>query len=161
MNKWHKLRHLSVTEWIWLLEALLLLPLTASALRIVGVRRWQAILSLCLASRSLSDGALAQAEATARIVWAAATYGFWRANCLQQAIVLCWLLRRRGIACELRIGVRKDAQRFEAHAWVEHAGVALNGGGDDHLPFTPLQPAGVFLLQLPHDASAPLSPINR
>ena len=36
------------------------------------------------------------------------------------------LLRREGIPCELKLGARRDAGPFEAHAWVECAGVALN-----------------------------------
>jgi hypothetical protein len=40
------------------------------------------------------------------------------------------LLRRRGIAGDLRIGVRKEAGRFEAHAWVELGGRVLNDNED-------------------------------
>ena len=40
--------------------------------------------------------------------------------------MLWWLLRRRGIAAELRIGARKEFERFEAHAWVEVDSAVLN-----------------------------------
>jgi hypothetical protein len=42
-----------------------------------------------------------------------------RATCLTQALVLHILLRREGLQSTIRIGVNKDAGRFEAHAWVE------------------------------------------
>ena len=40
--------------------------------------------------------------------------------------MLLHLLARRGIAAHLRIGVKKNVAQFEAHAWVECGGVALN-----------------------------------
>ncbi|ESA35189.1 microcin j25-processing protein mcjb [Leptolyngbya sp. Heron Island J] len=41
------------------------------------------------------------------------------ANCLKKSLVLWSLLRAQGIDGQLRIGVRQDTQKFEAHAWVE------------------------------------------
>jgi Transglutaminase-like superfamily len=32
----------------------------------------------------------------------------------------------------VRIGTRKSAEKFEAHAWVERDGVALNEPGEAH-----------------------------
>jgi len=59
------------------------------------------------------------------------------AQCLPQSLVLWWLLRRAGVASELRIGVRKQAGRLEAHAWVELSGWSLNQPGDGQASFTP------------------------
>ena len=52
--------------------------------------------------------------------------------CLTQALVLQYLLLRRGDdAAELHIGVTKDEDgTLQAHAWVEHEGHVLIGGGD-------------------------------
>jgi hypothetical protein len=47
-----------------------------------------------------------------------------RAKCLEQSLVLYYLLRRRGIAVQYCQGVM--AYPFEAHAWVEYAGEVLN-----------------------------------
>ena len=41
-------------------------------------------------------------------------------------MTLWYLLREQGITACLRIGVRKENEEFEAHAWVEHGGEALN-----------------------------------
>jgi len=51
--------------------------------------------------------------------------------------VLWWLLRRRGIAAELRIGARKEFDRFEAHAWVEADSAVLNDATAEHRHFVP------------------------
>ena len=48
------------------------------------------------------------------------------ATCLTQALALHHLLARAGYESSIHIGVAKTAGRgFEAHAWVEHAGVTL------------------------------------
>ncbi len=43
-------------------------------------------------------------------------------GCLRQSLVLQWLLARRGIGVELRIGVAREAGDLAAHAWLEYAG---------------------------------------
>ena len=45
-------------------------------------------------------------------------------TCLTQSLALARMLRRRGIAAEVRVGVRTD-DGFHAHAWVEVNGVAI------------------------------------
>lgn len=47
-----------------------------------------------------------------------------RAKCLEQSLVLYYLLRSRGIAVQYCQGVM--AYPFEAHAWVEYDGAVLN-----------------------------------
>ena len=48
----------------------------------------------------------------------------WRTTCLKRAGVLYFLLRRSGVAVELHIGVKRDAQgSFAAHAWLMRDGV--------------------------------------
>ena len=67
-----------------------------------------------------------------RIAWLverAAQLVPWPATCLRRSLVLWAQLRRHGIASELRVGFRQ-AERFEAHAWVELAGVPLNDAPD-------------------------------
>lgn len=54
----------------------------------------------------------------------------WKTTCLERSLTLWWLLRRTGVPCELRIGVRRGETGVEAHAWVEHAGQAINDTPD-------------------------------
>jgi hypothetical protein len=62
-------------------------------------------------------------DTAARLALAAAFYPR-RALCLEQSLALCWLLRRRSVPAELRIGVQPLP--FQAHAWVEVGGCAIN-----------------------------------
>jgi hypothetical protein len=45
---------------------------------------------------------------------------------LEESLTLWYLLRKQGIPACLRIGVRTENGKFEAHAWVENGGEALN-----------------------------------
>jgi len=60
------------------------------------------------------------------MVRAAARYSLAQYTCLEESLTLWYLLRRHGISACLRIGVRKENEKFEAHAWVEYASEALN-----------------------------------
>ena len=71
----------------------------------------------------------------ARMEAAAARHLPFQPNCLEQSLALWWLLRRRGIPADLRIGVRKDAANFEAHAWVEAGGSGIERIGRRTHPF--------------------------
>ena len=73
-----------------------------------------------------------RAELTSRMVNAAIGH-IWRAStCLEKSLALWWLLGRQGIACEVRIGARKQGGKFEAHAWLERDGVAVNEPQQEH-----------------------------
>lgn len=48
----------------------------------------------------------------------------WDSRCLMRSLVLLRMLARRGVVCRLVIGVR-PGEKFEAHAWIEHAGHPL------------------------------------
>ena len=75
---------------------------------------------------------LKRTELTSRMVNAAIRH-VWRAStCLEKSLALWWLLRRQGIASQLRIGARKVNDKFEAHAWVERDGAALNEPQQEH-----------------------------
>ena len=60
------------------------------------------------------------------------------ATCLPRALALTWMLKRRGIAATVRLGVRTDAGALMAHAWVECQGITLNGPADGD-PFVALR----------------------
>jgi hypothetical protein len=80
------------------------------------------------------------------MVRAAARYGIGQPNCLKVSLALWWLLARQGIASDLRVGVRKDGEKLEAHAWVECGGVALNEPESPHQHFAAF---GAALASLP------------
>jgi hypothetical protein len=154
LASWLQVWRLSTPERWLLAKALALLPITAAALRVGGFRRTYAALARLApkqATRAAPGGPalIQEAWTIARIVDAAARRGPCRAMCLSRSLALWWLLRRRGIEADLRIGVRKHDDRLEAHAWVELQGHVLNDGADVGEHFAPfgraILPAGVAL----------------
>jgi hypothetical protein len=78
------------------------------------------------------------AETIARLVRIAAERGPYRAKCLEQSLVLRWLLLRQGIDARIVFGARKDDEQMQAHAWVEVNGVALSEDNGVYQDFSPL-----------------------
>ncbi len=83
-----------------------------------------------------SDMPLEFPEQVARRVTCAAALYPGRALCLEQSLVLYYLLRSAGIAATFRLGVRPHP--FAAHAWVEYGGAPLNDESDHIRQFIPL-----------------------
>jgi hypothetical protein len=110
------------------LRAVVLLPLISFCLRLRGFRKTQSFLQRFLPTTNnvSSVSAIVPLELTVRMVRAAARHSVGHPTCLEESLALWFLLRRHGIEAELRVGVRKDGERFEAHAWVEREGVAFN-----------------------------------
>jgi hypothetical protein len=71
---------------------------------------------------------LAELEEVASAVAAAAAVFPGRALCLEQSISLFFILRRRGIDVQFRVGVQPYG--FVAHAWVESKGVPIFEPGE-------------------------------
>ena len=108
----------------------MVIGVAAVALRVFGVGRTLHIASGPVKGRALRLAPLAQD--TARIVIGEVVTAVDRAGryvpggtCLPKSLALAWMLRGRGVPAAVRIGV-KTAGQFEAHAWVESGGVALN-----------------------------------
>jgi hypothetical protein len=120
------------------LRAAVLLPFISLSLRLRGFRATQLSLQkrLAKALTGISDqSSRAQAASialTARMVRSAAHRSWGSPACLEQSLALWWLLGRQGIASSVRIGTRKSEAKFEAHAWVECDGVAINEPEDAH-----------------------------
>jgi len=75
------------------------------------------------------EAALRLAQAIQR----AARHGVFRPACLVRSLALHRLLEGRGVAgSRLRIGVRLEDEKFEAHAWVELGELVL-GDHPDHV----------------------------
>jgi hypothetical protein len=120
------------------LRAAVVLPFISLSLRFRGFRATQTSLQNHLPRTVSSASDRSNGEhgqpiiLTARMVRAAAHRAWGRPACLEQSLALWWLLGRQGIASSVRIGTRKTAEKFEAHAWVECDGVALNEPEESH-----------------------------
>jgi len=138
---WRRFENLSPPSRQLVREAALALLGTWVGLRLVGYARWKRVLIWFMpeapAHVRLSDGErLGLAQAIARLEESTAQRLPFRSSCLEKSLVLCWLLERRGIEADLRIGGRKEEGIFEAHAWVELHGAVLNDFTGQHRHFT-------------------------
>lgn len=124
-----QLRALSIEQWGVLLLSLLLLPLVALSLQVFGLNKTRALMAGFTGTR-LTDimpksEQLKIAQDTARMVVVAANHGLYPANCLKRSLLIWWLLARRGVTAEIKIGVRKSEDGFQAHAWVKFENTVL------------------------------------
>jgi len=127
---WEKLRRFSALDQkarVLFVRALIALPFIAQSLHWRGFRATKDALGRSKARVKAAESSdHSRVALTVRMVKAAARHGVGHPSCLEESLALWWLLGRQGISCEVRIGVRKESGCFEAHAWVEHAGAALN-----------------------------------
>jgi len=149
MERWRRFWRLKPAERRIVLEAAATLSATWVGLRVFGFRRWNATIERftleksagagwCNASR-VNPSTGDTASAIAMKLDLVGRHLFFRTNCLERSLALRWLLRRRGIVTELRIGARKESALFEAHAWIELGGVVLNDPDEAHLHFAPFK----------------------
>lgn len=135
---WEKLRQFNALERSaqkLFLRALAMLPVVSLSLKLRGLQATQAALqripSQGLPEQDLGDESRCIAL-TAHMVNAADRHGLVHPSCLAKSLTLWWLLARQGITSHLRIGIRKETEKFEAHAWVEREGAALNEPEEQH-----------------------------
>src|SRR5580704_9245429 len=121
-------------------SAALLLPVIRASLRFRGYKKTQQWLQWRLAQKRTAfatpSSPVSQLDqslsTTCRMVHSAAHYGPIRPTCLEESLALWFLLNEQGISPQLRIGVRKTDDKFEAHAWVEYQGQTLNQSNEVH-----------------------------
>ena len=140
LRKLRLFRALPRSERLLLLEAAAALPLIACGLRLFGMQSFLASLERLagrLARTDLCDDPAVRIARTRWLVAAAASNGLYRGTCLSRSTTLWWLLRRQGIASELRVGVRREGKALEAHAWIECGGVVVNERPETLESYTP------------------------
>jgi hypothetical protein len=112
--------------------------LAVSALAIRSPWRW-AYLTPALASQH----APCDPELVWRVLWSASLHHCKGITCLEYAAALHRLLKRYGIDCTLRFGVRPhsdESKPVDAHAWVELADgtpLGVQEGWGEYLPLNP------------------------
>lgn len=125
-------------ERLILVQAWLLLLLADFALRTLPFKHVLALTQKnCLKGQEPSTGTLP--PSVERLAWlmdVAGRYSLVTATCLKQALVLSWLLGRKGLATNLQIGVARHHDTVTAHAWLEQDGKVIFGqtGGRRYEP---------------------------
>lgn len=106
------------------LSALAAAPLFWLALRLAGLSRCTAWIGRHARGSAVPG---TDPRALAGMANAAVSRALGPRQCLTRSLVLLWLLARRGVTAQLRIGVRKDgSSQLLAHAWVEIDGLPVN-----------------------------------
>lgn len=128
-----KVVRLPAGERAILARAWILFLVVEVALRVVSLKRLLRLYrKLSRAGRACPT---AGGPSDARLAWlveVAGRYAPINATCLRQALVLSWLLGRRGVATALRIGVAREGGVLSAHAWLEREGEVISGVSDGH-----------------------------
>lgn len=135
--------HLPPGERIILGQAWGFFLLAQLALRILPFPRLLTLSDRVLLRRA-GEPPLALVPPIPRLEWlveVAARYAPVKATCLKKALVLSWLLRMRGIATTLRIGVSRQEGELKAHAWLEREGQVIPRlpGSEGHQPLFPME----------------------
>ena len=124
-------------------RAALLGPLIGAFLRLRGYNKTREWLQKRLDQKAIqyfqAPENSTRIEMTCRMVRAAEHYSPVRITCLEESLVLWYLLQCQGISATIRIGVKKPEGKFEAHAWVESDGIALNQTDDQHRHYHPFE----------------------
>ncbi len=142
---WERLRRFSALPKparIMFLRAAVLLPWVAVRLKVNGFQATKdALLQRTVKQSSSHDSNnfYESIEMTAKMVRAAARHGIGSPSCLEESLVLLHMLAKQGISAQLRIGVKRNQPKFEAHAWVECRGIALNESDALHDHYTPFE----------------------
>jgi hypothetical protein len=133
-HSWKEFVQLTWQERWLLFQSFVFLALIAAGLHLMNFQRLRSLLLRfsSVSSDVCGDAALEQAFATSRLVQAAASRMHFNITCLARSTTLWWLLRRQGIASEIRIGINQQEGEFQAHAWVEIDSIVLNDKADIH-----------------------------
>ncbi len=116
-TRWNKLLSLTFSEVCFLVEAAATVVGFDLAFRLFSSKTCLALFERKAAFHRRQKGVNPQ-----RMAWlvdVADGYALGKSSCLRQTAALAWLLRRRGVATSVRIGVAREEGRLMAHSWLE------------------------------------------
>ena len=128
-GRFRRLFQLSASERVVLVQAWGLFLLVELALRILPFTRLLS-LSRTVFLKQKSEPALGLVLSVPRLAWLVEVAGRYTpvtATCLKKALILSWLLARRGTQAEVQIGVAHHDGRLKAHAWLDYDGQVIFG----------------------------------
>ena len=128
MIRLRKALTLFASDWLLILQSASLFPVVEFGLRFAPFRTVPThVRPQRQSGRKARDPMSAIPERAAYCVEVASRFYPFRPTCLKKALVLCWLLRRKGFDVQVQIGAARDRGRLDAHAWVEHQGRIILG----------------------------------
>ena len=79
-------------------------------------------------SKNLSEAELVVVQQITRWVRFTARHTPFTSNCFNKALAVHFMLRRRGLSSTLYLGVARDGEKMEAHAWLRSGDQIVTGG---------------------------------
>ena len=140
----HKLylaRQLSLSEWLVMVEAWWALLAYWLAFHWASYERLNELSSSNPNVMIVASSSVDAAERLHRLVGMASRLHLVGMTCLVKASTLRWMLERRKIPAQLRIGANKEAAGIKAHAWVEIQGRIIGEGEEITKKFQVLTPS--------------------
>lgn len=139
-----KYRALLSLSWhdLWVLsQAWVVLLAVDLGLRALSFRRVQELVASGRedAGTPEGQGAWVTMHRLQRFVGIAGRNHLYPMPCLQRSLCLQWLMGRRGISADLRIGVRKEGDGLATHAWLEYQGQPVGEMQPIEARFAPLE----------------------
>jgi len=123
-------RQLSFGEWLTLVEAWWALFGFYPALRWFSFDRLKSLIRTNSSEKADPIRVLNVAKKLHKLVYLASRLHLLPMTCLPRAFTLRWMLGRRGIPAQLRIGISKTATGILAHAWVDIDGETIGESED-------------------------------
>lgn len=116
----------SAVKYSVAIEAAIALTVAKAAVRCFPFRRMITMSSLRI-NRSASRWDPRKISQASSIVARVGDWLPWRSVCLDRALALQWILRRRGVDALLHYGVQLSDGSLNAHAWIVAEGQPLVG----------------------------------
>jgi len=133
-KKWRSFIALDPVDRVLFAEALVLTAVIPAGFRLFGVNRTQGLLRRWSSLAATKDNAGRDPHRVVRMARRAELLlrrtGRPDGTCLTRSLTVWTLLLRRGLATDLRVGVRRAESGIEAHAWLELHGTPVNEDPD-------------------------------
>jgi hypothetical protein len=126
-NASHKFFRLPADLKRLVLQSVLILPMTYAGLELFGFKRLLAIIRrFTPVVGQVPDRCTDEIRAYTYLFSAVVRRCPLPLKCLGRSVALCWLMRLQGVDAAVHIGVRKDDNQLDAHAWVQFGDFVLN-----------------------------------
>jgi hypothetical protein len=124
----------------FVLQSVLILPVTYGGLELLGLKRLLAGVQQIAPCRQAPEPSPQEIRTYTHLFSAVARRCPRPLKCLGRSVALCWLLRLRGIDATVHIGVRKEDNGLDAHAWVQFGDFVINDTEDVAERYTRVMP---------------------
>src|SRR6266851_4565895 len=115
----------------FVLRSVLILPITYAGLRLFGLKRLlTGIQRVAPVGGRVPDRCPEEIRTYVHLFSAVVRRCPLPLQCLGRSVALCWLLRLQGIDAKVHIGVRKEQDCLDGHAWVQSGDLVINDTED-------------------------------